>query len=117
LLLKNAVSLIHNFSEKGYEYIITAGLTRNQELLNKFQRLLNKEVDIMFIWLRASKEVRMSRKVGRSRDDADNLEHFEFVDTVYPDIERFEIKNGVYLEIDTSSKSIENIVSEIKSGM
>lgn len=117
LLLKNAVSLINNFSKKGYVYIVTAGLTRNQEQLTKFQGLLGKEADIMFIWLRASKEVRMSRKLGRGRDDADNLEHFKFVDKLYPDIERFDIKNGTYFKIDTSSKSIEEVVQEIRSGI
>lgn len=96
LLLKNAVSLIHNFSEKEYAYIVTAGLTRNQEQLTKFQGLLGKEADIMFIWLRANKEVRMSRKLRRGRDDADNLEHFEFVDKLYPDIERFDKKRNLF---------------------
>ena len=115
LMLKNAVSLISNFTAEGYQYIIAAGLTRNQELLNQFLRLLDKEVDLLFIWLRASKEVRASRKAQRMRDKADNLEHCEFVDKLYPDIARFDIQNGVYLEIDTSSKSVEEVAREIKS--
>lgn len=117
LMLKNAASLISNFTTKGYQYIITAGLTRNQELLSKLLELLDQEVAIVFVWLRADKEVRMSRKIKRNRDGADNLEHFEFVDKLYPDIARFDIQNGVYLEIDTSSKSIEEVTSEIKSGI
>ncbi len=117
LLHKNAILLINNFFEEGYETVITAGLTRNQEQLDDFLKALNLKVEIIFVWLRASKEVRLNRKQARSRDGADSEEHFEFIDEIYPDVKTFEIKDGKYLDIDTSSKSIQETVAEIRAGM
>lgn len=117
LVHKNAVSLITNFAETGYETIVTAGLTRNQEQLDDFLKVLNVKAEIVFVWLRASKEARLARRKARGRDGADNEEHFEFINTIYPDVEMLDVKEGKYIDIDTSSKSIQEIVDEIKAGM
>ncbi|MSU54693.1 MAG: hypothetical protein EXS48_02595 [Candidatus Staskawiczbacteria bacterium] len=114
LAIKNAISLINNFFEKGFENIIVSGLTRNQKLLDKFTEQLNKGISILFIWLRANKETRLSRKEGRGRDDADKKEHFNFLDKLMPDVESIEVKNGRSIFIEISSKTIQEIVSEIK---
>ena len=117
LLHKNAVSLINNFVADGYETIITAGLTRNQEQLDEFLKVLNLEADIVFVWLRAHTEVRLNRKQSRNRDGADSEELFEFMNKIYPDVESFEVKGEKYIDVDTSTKSIQEIVDEIKAGM
>lgn len=117
LLIKNAVSLIHNFAEEGYEIIITAGLTRNQEQLDEFLSALGFKAEIVFVWLRANKEARLARRKARGRDGADSEEHFESINKIYPDVETFDVKGGKLLDIDTSSKSIQEIVAEIKAGM
>lgn len=117
LLIKNAVSLMHNFAEEGYETIITAGLTRNQEQLDEFLNVLGLKVEIVFVWLRANKETRLARRTARGRDGADNEEHFESMNKIYPDVETFDVKGGKLLDIDTSSKSIQEIVAEIRAGM
>ncbi len=76
---------------------------------------LNQNIEVLFIWLRASKEIRMARKQERGRDEADSLKHFEFIDNLIPDIDSFELKNGKYISIDTTSKTIQEIIYEVKS--
>jgi|SRR3989344_6300698 len=115
LAIKNAVSLIHNFSKSGFDNIVVSGLTRNQILLDQFLEQLKHDAEIIFIWLRADKEIRKSRKLGRDRDDADKQESFDVVDRVYPDIQSIELKNGKSLFIDTSSKSIPEVVEDIQT--
>lgn len=115
LMIQNSISLINNFTNDGYETIVTAGLARNQTLLDELITKLNGKADILFVWLRADRETRLSRKQERGRDGADNQEHFDFLDKIYPDTKSFELKNGGYLEIDTSLKSIREIVDEIKT--
>lgn len=115
LAIKNAVSLVNNFSEENFENIIISGLTRNQELLDKFCGELNMQADILFVWLRADAETRKLRKEKRDRDGADTTEQFELVDKVYPDIESIDIKNGKSFFIDTSSKTVGEVAEEIKN--
>lgn len=117
LMFKNALSLIHNFSEAGYEYIVTSGLTRNQKLLDEFVFSLDINAEIIFVWLRADKKVRLSRKISRNRDGADKLDFFEIVDKVYPDVEKIDLKTCKYISIDTTSKTIQEVVSEVRAGI
>jgi chloramphenicol 3-O-phosphotransferase len=112
LLHINAASLIQNFAQAGYETIITAGLTRNQEQLDEFLKVLNTKADITFVWLRASKEARLARRKERSRDGADNEEHFEFMEKIYPDVESFTAP-GKFVEIDTTDKTVEEMKDEV----
>lgn len=114
LAIKNAISLIHNFSSANFQNIIISGLTRNQSLLDNFLSQLSKEASILFIWLKADKKIRFARKEGRNRDGADKKEHFESVDKLYPDIDSINVKNGRSIFIDTSLKTIQEVVSEIK---
>ncbi len=111
LLHKNAASLIQNFVGAGYETIITAGLTRNQEQLDEFLKLLNVKAEITFVWLRASKEVRIARRQARGRDGADSEEHFEFMEKIYPDVESFTVP-GKFIKIDTTTKTLEEVINE-----
>ena len=117
LMIKNAVSLVSNFSKSGFQNIIISGLTRNQEILDKFLEQLNKTPDTLFVWLHASKEIRMARKKERGRDGADENKYFDFVDELIPDIETIELKDGHSILIDTSTKTIESIVKQIKGAM
>ena len=80
--IKNAMSLINNFSEEGYEYVVICGINRNQDQLNSFLNNLNEKIGFLFVWLRASKEVRYKRRVGRARDGADNPNEFDFIDKI-----------------------------------
>lgn len=113
LAIQNSIGLINNFSEAGFSNIIVSGLTRNQQLLDSFLLQLNRKVEILFIWLRANEDVRMLRKKDRGRDGADQAEHFNFVDTLYPDIDCIDVKNGKTIFVDTSGKNIEKIVDQI----
>ncbi|MDO8582320.1 MAG: hypothetical protein Q7S16_05620 [bacterium] len=115
LAIKNLVSLINNYSEEGYKYIIVSGLIRNQKLLDNFLSKLSLKVDVLFVWLRAAKEVLRKRRLSRKRDGADNPEHHEFIDKLIPDANSFVIKDGSCLDIDTSTKTIEEVVAEIKA--
>lgn len=117
LAVKNAISLIHNFSSANFQNIIISGLTRNQQLLDSFLSQLNKEIDILFVWLSADEKIRLSRKEIRNRDSADTKEHFEFIDKLYPNIDSIEIKNGKSIFIDTSSKTIQEVISEIENSI
>lgn len=113
LAIANAVSLINNFSKFGFENIIICGLTRNQNILDKFLAEFQQQPEMMFIWLRADNKTRMLRKEKRSRDEADERKHFDFVDSLIPDINSIEVKNGTAIFIDSSIKSIEEIALEI----
>jgi len=116
LMLENALSLISNFSKAGYSTIVTSGLTRNQEQLDSFAKLLSAQcpsVEMTFVWLRADKETRMKRKAGRNRDGADNMTHFESIDKLYPDVQGLKLEKGVSMEFDTSRLSIQDMVWEI----
>ncbi|OGZ69365.1 MAG: hypothetical protein A3D44_02825 [Candidatus Staskawiczbacteria bacterium RIFCSPHIGHO2_02_FULL_42_22] len=113
--IKNAISLIRNFSETGFENIIISGLTRNQEILNDFLSSLNQKADILFIWLYADADQRILRKEKRNRDQADKREDFNSLDVLIPNIKSIEIKEGKSVFIDTSHKSVEQVVQEILS--
>ncbi len=115
LLHENALGLISNFTKAGYQTIVTAGLTRNQEQLDSFVLNFTEKTEIIFVWLRANKEVRMERKTGRGRDASDTTEWFEFGERIYPDVKNFEMKRGKYIEIDTSVKKVEEVVAEIEN--
>src|SRR3989344_5439284 len=114
LAIKNTVSLIKNFHGVGFENIIISGLTRNQQLLDTFLLQLSKKAELLFVWLKADEKTRLARKESRDRDGADKKEHFELVDKLYPDIDSVNIKNGKSIFIDTSSKTIQEVVKEIK---
>ncbi len=110
----NAVSLIKNFSAAGYQNMIVSGLIKNQKELDRLLGRMDKNKDLVFVWLRASKEVRMERKQERARDGADSIKYFEFIDALIPDVENFELNNGKYISINTTSKTIQEVVNEIK---
>ncbi|HEY1074527.1 MAG TPA: hypothetical protein VGE59_02390, partial [Patescibacteria group bacterium] len=83
--------------------------------LDSFISQLNMDRDILFVWLRTNEKVRLSRKEKRNRDLADTKDHFEFVDRRYPDIDSINVKNGTSVFIDTSAKTVQDVVSEIKT--
>jgi len=114
LAIKNAVALAKNFNEADYENIIISGLIKNQKDLDDFLNQLNEKANVLFVWLRADKKIRMERKKERSRDNADQEKHFDFVDNLIPDIESIEIKNGKSIFVNTSSRTIEEVAEEIK---
>ena len=115
LAIKNLLSLVVNYSEEKYALIIVCGLIRNQQLLDYFLSKLPIKIEVLFVWLRASKEVRSQRRLMRDRDSADKLEHHEWLDKVMPDIDSFVLKNGDYLTIDTTAKTVQEVVNEIKT--
>lgn len=113
LAISNAVVLISNFLEAGFENIIVSGLTRNQELLDKFLEKLNHPAEVLFVWIRASEDIRKLRKMGRSRDNADQEKYFNVTNKVYPDIHSIKLKSGQTIFIDSSTKTIEETTLEI----
>lgn len=113
LAIKNLVSLVKNYSEVGYRYIIVSGFMRSQKLLDDFLSKLSIKVDVLFVWLRASKEIRNGRRVKRNRDGADKPKHHELIDALFPDVDSFVIKNGRYLSINTTKKTIHEVADEI----
>src|SRR3989338_7368284 len=115
LMFSNAVALIDNFSAAGYTRIFISGIIRNQEHLDNFLAKIKTSAGIVFIWLRANKNLRLNRILARGRDAADKEEHFNTLDQMSPDTNGFLVKKGVYKEIDTSTRSVQDIVKEIKS--
>jgi shikimate kinase len=114
LAIKNAICLIDNFLASEFENIIIGGLARNQEVLDKFLLAFNRETEMLFVWLRADKKIRISRKEKRNRDLSDSENNFNFVDNLMPDIKAINIENGKSIFIDTSSKTVEEVIKEIK---
>src|SRR3989344_826061 len=115
LAIKNSISLIKNFEQEGYDIVIICGILRSQYQLDSFLNNLGEKASFLFVWLRASKEVRHKRKTERARDESDSLKWFDFIDKIIPDIESFDLKRGEYLEIDTSGKTPEEVAEIIKS--
>ena len=115
LVIKNSISLIKNFEQEDYDSVIICGTIGNQKQLDIFLDNLGKDIDMFFVWLRASKEVRHKRKIKRARDESDSPQWFDFIDKIIPDIESFNLKRGEYLEIDTSGKTPEEVAEIIKS--
>jgi broad-specificity NMP kinase len=112
--IENAVSLIRNFSKNGYEHIIVSGLIKNQKSLDSFfDSLLGAQ--FFLVWLRADQAMRKQRKQSRARDDADKEENFDFIDRLTSDTPDFSIKNGKYSIIDTTTKSVEDVVQEVQA--
>jgi len=114
LAIKNAIGLVNNFAEAGFKNTVITGLIRNQKMLDDFFRKLEKNPEILFVWLSADKELRKNRKKQRNRDGADDPNHIDFVENLIPDLKSIEIKNGKSIFVNTSSKTIEEIVKEIK---
>jgi len=117
LIIKNSISLIKNLEQANYDNVIICGILRNQAQFDSFLNNLGEKADFLFVWLRATKEVRHKRKIKRARDEADNPEWFDFIDKIIPDAdaESFNLKRGEYLEIDTSNKTPEEVVKIIKN--
>lgn len=94
---------------------IVSGLIRNQEILNKFVSEIEDQEKITLVWLRADKEIRRERKQSRSRDEADDPKHFDYIDDIYPDVASLEVKSGKILDVDTSQKNVTDVISQILS--
>lgn len=114
LVIKNSISLIKNFEQENYDVVIICGIIRNQAQLDSFVKNLDGKTDFLFVWLRASKEVRHKRRVERARDGVDNPSEFDLIDKIIPDAESFKLKRGEYLEIDTGDKTPEEVAEIIK---
>ena len=114
LVIKNSVSLIKNFEQENYETLIISRILRTQAQLDSFLNTLSEKPDFLFVWLRASKEVRHKRKIKRARDESDSPEWFDFIDKIIPDVEAFNLKRGECLGIDTSDKTPEETAEIIK---
>ncbi|NUQ57421.1 MAG: hypothetical protein HUT38_02975 [Candidatus Paceibacter sp.] len=114
LVIKNSISLVKNFEQENYGIVIICGIIRNQAQLDSFVNNLNEKTDFLFVWLRASKEVRHKRRVERARDGADNPAEFDFIDKIIPDQDSFSMKFGQFLEINTDDKTPEEVAEIIK---
>jgi len=114
LSIKNFISLTENFRNEGFENIIVSGLTMSQDRIDMFLEALKMSAEIIFVWLRASKETRQKRMLTRDRDDADKPEYFEFNDKNIPDLQSVNVP-GKFLAIDTDDKTIQDVVDEIKT--
>lgn len=117
LIIKNSISLIKNFEQENYGVVIICGIIRNQTQLDSFVSNLSEKTDFLFVWLRASKEIKHKRRTERTRGGADNPSEFDFIDKIIPDVEFFNLKRGEYLEIDTSDKTPEEVAEIIKRKM
>ena len=54
------------------------------------------------------------RKINRAQNIADEGRFFDIIDLMYPDINNFKF-DGFFKEIDTTNKTIQNVVEEIKA--
>lgn len=102
--IRNAALLIRSFADAGYAYILLCGLLNRQEMLDRFCAEVGAGHTLLYVWLRASQAVRDQRRIQRARDDADQPEHFPFLDALIPDLTApLRVPNGAFVEVDTAA--------------
>lgn len=113
--MRNAHLLIRSFADTGYDYIILCGLLPNQTLLNRFLAEMEPRHSVLYAWLRATQETRDQRRLQRARDDADQQQHFNFLDKLIPDLTQpLNVPDGAFIEVDTSNLTPDQVAQEIR---
>ena len=105
--------LISNSFEDGYTFCILSGGVTSQDLLDSLHSQIHHDVCTHYCWIDADKDVRKKRKQQRSRDEADNIEHFDFIDSLTTAPEQLTISNGTFQCLDTTKKRPEEIMEAI----
>lgn len=113
--IHNAALLIHSFADAGYVYIILCGLLNRQDMLDRFCAQAAAGHTLLYVWLRAARTVRNERRMQRARDDADQPQHFDFLDALIPDLAApLSVLNGAFVEIDTTTLTPHHVAQQIR---
>lgn len=109
----NAASCVNNFFKSGFTDVVLSGGVYTQKLLNLLIKNLGDDISISYFWLSANKQARNKRRINRSRDDADSLKHFDFIDSLFPEVGVMKIGNGSFHKIDTTEISPKKAAHQI----
>ena len=97
--IRNAVSLIHNYAEKGWPQIILVGGVNSSDRLSYLLSELRVKATIHYFWLDVPKQVRDARRIERRRDEADRKEHLDAIDLVFTDPGELVVPGGRFFRI------------------
>lgn len=116
--LQNMAMLIQNYINAGFSTIICSGGISSQERLDYLQNLIDTKTIYTYIfWLDVKKEIRDMRRVQRKRDDADKIEHLEYIDSVFTDPNTLQVQNGTFVRIKADTLTTKNIVEFITNAV
>ena len=113
LSLKNSAAAIDNFFDYGFFRVVFSGGLWKQDLVDTLLSFLVNPTDLYCFWIDADKSVRHRRCIERARDGADAAEFLDFRDSLMPYPGRLRIPGGHFYEIDTTTKSPEEVALEI----
>jgi hypothetical protein len=113
--LKNAATVIKNYFEFGFPTVIFTGGLSSQDRLIFFQSLLPPSSRLFYVWLDVPKQIRDPRRISRSRDEADQHQCLDQVDSVFTDPGTLTIVGGKYLRIDAERLSPADVVARIQT--
>ncbi len=112
--LKNAAVLINSYAEAGYSQIILTGGVNSQDRLDYLINLLPKSIRIHYFWLDVSKATRDTRRIARSRDEADKAQFLDSVDLVFTDPGDLNIPNAQFERISSERMTQDEVVTTIR---
>ena len=74
---------------------------------------------LLYVWLRASQAVRNQRRIQRARDDADQPEHFDFLDALIPDLTdtAASTRTAAFVEIDTATLTPSEVAQHVRTSI
>jgi hypothetical protein len=110
---KNGAVLISSYPEAGYSQIILTGGVNSQDRLDYLVKLRPKSMRIHYFWLDFSKATRETRRIARSRDEADRAQFLDSVDRVFTDPGDLNIPNAQFERISSECMTQEQVVATI----
>jgi hypothetical protein len=113
--LKNAAVLINSYAEAGYSQIILTGGVNSQDRLDYLINFLPKSIRIHYFWLDVSKATRDTRRIARSRDEADKAQFLDSVDLVFTDPGDLNIPNAQFERISSERMTQDEVVTTIRN--
>lgn len=113
--LKNASSLINNFIEAKFVPIIFTGGIFDQNRLDYFLEFISPQIKVHFFWLHVEKSLRDIRRVKRARDNGDQPEYLDQIDSVFTDPGELQVRNGKFTRIDAANLEPDQVVTSILS--
>jgi adenylate kinase family enzyme len=113
LLWKNISDLTHNFWDYGHHTVIAGSFFDYYSEFLEFRKLLPEEVNVIIIHLCASKAVRDTRRIERTK--AYDKDTSDWVDVNFPEDEEFQkhADEWPYFRLDTSTLTVEDTIEAI----
>lgn len=115
--VQNAASLISNFNSAKYNTIILTGGVENQEKFDLLHSLVPKDLNLYYFWLDVPKSIRDERRIVRQRDEGDNPQHLDQIDSVFTDPGTLCMSTGKYFRITATSLTRRQVAEYILSAI